>query len=168
MGAKVVALGRNAEALKNLQKGLSVFGSRLKTVQITGDIEKDAESIGPVDCYFDISPPEAVHSTHFQSCLKVLKPRGRVCIMGHFTEDVPLPFWKILKEGITIMGKWMYEANAARELVHMVEIGLLDLGRHTSKSFGLEDWKKAFEHASQNMRWGQQTIITPGASGSIR
>ena len=164
MGANVVALGRNAETLAILQKDLSEFGGRLKTVQMSGNAEKDAEAIGPIECYFDISPPEAAKSSHIRSCFTALKPRGRVCFMGSVADDYPFPMWKILAQSITMSGKFMYEANAARKLAKMVDNGLLKLDRYTGGSFPLEDWQQAFDHAKENMRWGQLTVLTSNHS----
>lgn len=164
MGARVVALGRNAAALQTLKSGLSEYGQRLKTVQMTGDIEADTKAIGPVDCYFDISPPAAATSTHIKSCFMALKPRGRVCLMGGIHEDIRIPHSKIYRENITITGKWMYERNAVQKILLMVETGILSISRHHSKSFALEQWNEAFEHAAENMRWGQLTYLTPSTS----
>ena len=162
MGARVVALGRNPEALQKLQTGLSEYGSRLKTVRMTGDIEADTKAIGPVDCYLDASPPEAGKSSHITSCFNALKPRGQMCIWGSM--QVLLEDSKILRQNITIRGKWMYERDAPRQLLKMVDAGLLKLDRCTTKSFDLEQWEEAFEHAKVNMRWGQLTALVPGGS----
>ena len=161
MGARVVALGRNSIALEALQKGLSDYGQRIKTVQITGDAEADAKAVGKVDCYFDISPPTAGTSTHIKSCFLALKPRGRVCLMGGIQGDVPIPHGKIYRENISITGKWMYERDAPGKLVKLVEAGLLNLDRTSSKSYPLEKWEEAIESAAQDARWGSSVCFTP-------
>ena len=161
MGAKVVALGRSLEALQALKTGLATYGDRLKIVQMTGDVEKDTRGIGPVDCYFDISPPAAAKSTHIRSCFQALKPRGRVCLMGGIHDDIAIPHGKIYRLNISIKGKWMYEPNAPGKLLQMVEAGVLDPSRHSSQAFSLDQWNEAFDNAAQNMRWGQLTYLTP-------
>jgi hypothetical protein len=49
---------------------------RVETVQLTGDVQTDAEALkrfGTVDAYIDFSPLTAAKSTHFKSCLVALK-----------------------------------------------------------------------------------------------
>lgn len=72
MGARVIAMGRNVEALKKIKKRCE----RVEIVPITGDVLKDSEalkSFGAVDAFFDISPPEAGKSTHIKSGILALK-----------------------------------------------------------------------------------------------
>ncbi len=72
MGARVIAMGRNVEKLERI-KGRS---ERIETVPITGDVQRDAaalKSFGPVDAFFDISPPEAGKSTHIKSGILALR-----------------------------------------------------------------------------------------------
>ena len=81
MGARVIAMGRNVEALDRIKKR----SKRIETVPITGDILKDSEalkSFGAVDAFFDISPPEAAKSTHIKSGILALK-RKLTSLVGH-------------------------------------------------------------------------------------
>lgn len=58
LGARVIAMGTNVEALERPEKR----SGRTETVPITGDILNDLEalkSFGAVDAFFNISPPEA-------------------------------------------------------------------------------------------------------------
>jgi D-arabinose 1-dehydrogenase-like Zn-dependent alcohol dehydrogenase len=55
MGAKVIAMGRNAEALAKLK----TLSGRIETVQITRNQEEEVAALqkfGPADAFFDISP----------------------------------------------------------------------------------------------------------------
>ncbi|CAM6126640.1 unnamed protein product [Calypogeia fissa] len=58
MGARVIAMGRNVEALKQLA---AINPRRVKTVLITGNVEAETNALrscfGAVDVFFDISPP---------------------------------------------------------------------------------------------------------------
>ena len=81
MGARVIAMGRNVEALERIKKR----SERIETVPITGDILKDSEALkrfGAVDAFFDISPPEAAKSTHIKSGILALK-RKLTSLVGH-------------------------------------------------------------------------------------
>ena len=77
MGARVVAMGRNMEALERL-KSFSLEG-RIRIVQNTGDVTADVKELtkdGPADVFFDISPGKAWNSSHFKSCAQALKRGG--------------------------------------------------------------------------------------------
>src|SRR2546423_11329993 len=65
MGARVIAAARNAESLKRL----AATHDRILTVQLTGDIETDAEALkqfGTVDAFQDWCPPTAAKTTHIK------------------------------------------------------------------------------------------------------
>lgn len=166
MGAgRVVAMGRNAEALQALRHGRE---DRVEAVQITGDIEMDAGQLlqaggGPADVYFDISPPQAAGSTHLASAFRALRRGARVSLMGGIMADVALPHAIIMHKDITIKGKWMYPREAIPELVRMVELGLLKLGSAAgiqAERYGLDDWEAAFQ-AAEASRFGRYVVLNP-------
>lgn len=161
MGANVVAMGRSTEGLQRLEKNLAEYGRRLKTVQITGDVEADTAAIGPVNCYLDLSPPVAANSSHIRSCFLALKPRGRVCLMGGIHGDLTIPHGKIYRQNIQITGKWMYERSAPRKILQMVENGLLRLDRTTIHTFGLEQLEEACDDAAGRIRPDELTVLIP-------
>ena len=92
MGAgTVIAMGRNEEALKRVQ---GVDPARVKTVKMTGNWETELEALkafGPVDAYFDISPPMAQNSSHFKAGILSLRRNGRASLMGGLLEDISIP-----------------------------------------------------------------------------
>jgi NADPH-dependent curcumin reductase CurA len=56
MGAKIIAMGRNKEALARI----AASSDRVRTMQITGDQAAETAALlerGPIDVFFDISPP---------------------------------------------------------------------------------------------------------------
>lgn len=105
MGAgRVIAMGRNADALSRLRTGRE---DRVETVQITGDVEADAArllALGPADVFFDISPPQAAGSSHIASAFRALRRGARVSLMGGIMDDVALPHAIIMHKDITIKG----------------------------------------------------------------
>lgn len=59
MGARVIALGRNLEALKTLASKSS-HPERVECVQLANDVPTDLKALqafGRIDAYLDISPP---------------------------------------------------------------------------------------------------------------
>lgn len=164
MGAgKVIAMGRNYEALQRLRKGRE---DKVETVQITGNVDKDAAELlrfGPADVYFDISPPQAAGSTHFTSAFGALKRGARVSLMGGIMGDVALPHAIIMHKDITIKGKWMYPMEAIPELVRMIEYGMLKFGSAAgikAERYKLDDWEEAF-NAAKSSKFGRYVVLNP-------
>lgn len=165
MGARVVAMGRNVEALERLKK-LSPEG-RITIVQNTGDVTTDLKGLtkdGPADVFFDISPGKAATSTHFKSCIQALRRGGRVSLMGAHRE-LSLPTQTIMLYDITVKGKWMYTKEDMRVMINMVETGYLKLGKagciETVGTFPLEQFDAAFDAAGKMSGPCLQTVIAP-------
>lgn len=165
MGARVVAMGRNVEALERL-KILSPEG-RIRIVQNTGDVAADVKELtkdGPADVFFDISPGKAVKSTHFKSCIQALRRGGRVSLMSVF-EELPLPVQTIMLYDITVKGKWMYEKKDIHSMIKMVETGYLKLGEaggiKTVGAFALDQFDAAFDAAAKMSGPCLQVVINP-------
>lgn len=164
MGARVIAMGRNIDALNRIRQ----ISDRIKTVPITGDVKTDLSALqtfAPIDAFFDISPPAAATSTHFKSAILALKHSGQVSLMGGIRDDVSIPHSVIVHRNLALKGKWMYEREDIRGLVKMIEVGLLKLGERAGIEvvgrFGLEDWDAAFKTAEENAVWGKEVLIAP-------
>ena len=164
MGARVIAMGRNTDILKNIAASYE----RVEAVQITGDVAADTKKLrefGTIDAMFDISPPEAVKSTHLKSGILALKHSGRVSLMGGIRGDIPIPHHAVMHNSLQLRGKWMYERDDIEALVKMIEIGVLKLGekdgvKHVG-TFKLENWEKAFDAAAENSGIGRVVVIAP-------
>lgn len=170
MGARVIAMGRNVaklDKLKTMHSSNPTFKGRVEVVPITGDIEQEATALrqaagGPIDAYFDISPPEATHSTHIKSAINTLRHSGRVSLMGGLSGDLSVPYTSIMHRDIQLKGKWMYEREDIVALIQMVKVGVLRLDNvEVVGEFGLEEWEKAFEVAAQHTDAGQVVVISP-------
>ena len=166
MGARVVAMGRNLEALKQLKSTLNA-ADRLTIVQNTGNILADVEALtkdGPADVFFDISPGKAIKSTHFKSCIQALRRGGRMSLMGAHVELL-LPTQTIMLYDLTIKGRWMYTKEDMRVMVNLVETGYLKLGKaggiKTVGIFPLEQFDAAFQAAADINGPCMQAVIIP-------
>jgi D-arabinose 1-dehydrogenase-like Zn-dependent alcohol dehydrogenase len=161
MGARVIAMGRNKQALERLKK----LGDRVETVQMVGDVEKEMAALkkfGKIDAFFDISPPAAQNSTHIKSCILSLRTEGRVSLMGGLLEDVPIPHRFIMRENISLIGKWMYYRHDIPAYIQMVETGLLKLDNiEIVGKYPLEQWKEAFDAAAENEGYGEVVLMAP-------
>ncbi|KAF2094098.1 alcohol dehydrogenase [Rhizodiscina lignyota] len=161
MGARVIAMGRNADALAKLKK----FDSRVETVQMVGDVEKEVAALkkfGRIDAFLDISPSQAQDSTHFKSCILSLRPEGRVSLMGGILGDLPLPHRFIMRFNITLKGKWMYYREDIPALIKLIEHGNLKLDHvKLIGTYPLEEWKEAFDVAADKTGLGEIVLLKP-------
>ncbi|KAI1329279.1 alcohol dehydrogenase [Xylariaceae sp. FL0255] len=164
LGARVIAMGRNAKALANAK---ALNPGRVETVQMTGDVETETAALkkfGPIDAFFDISPPEAADSTHFKSAILSLRHSGRISLMGGIKGDLAIPHRTIMRNDLTIRGKWMYSRADCLHFVKLLQTGVLDV-RNVAKIegiFKLEEWKEALDAAAERGgRLGQVVMFTP-------
>ncbi|KAK7755989.1 hypothetical protein SLS62_001931 [Diatrype stigma] len=166
LGARVIALGRNTEVLSRLKETFA----RVETVILSGDVEEDAKAIqafGPADAFIDISPTKASNAklTHITSALKSLRRHGRVSLMGGIAGDISIPYQLVMMNNIEIKGRWMYTRDEVREVVKLVETGLLKLGKsagHTVHGkFKLDEWQAALDTAANHDTWGSVVTFTP-------
>lgn len=171
LGARVVALGRNQETLAKVKEALSAIfpPGRLITAPILPEPEPQLAAIKTAlesfncpdgaDCFFDISPPFASKSAHFKASILSLRHSGRVSLMGGQLDDVPIPHMKVMHSNLSLRGKWMYERQDVRDLIKLVENGVvpLKLGKETdatTKAFKLEDWSDGFDFAADKQGMG--------------
>lgn len=168
MGANVIAMGRNEATLHSL---VEHFGARVKAVTITNDVGADTQALkkaasGPIDAVLEISPPAAAQSLHIKSAILALKKGGRVSIMGGIREDYGIPMNAVMRNDLSLKGKWMYEREDVKSLIRMVETGRLAIGERNGVKiegdFAFAEWEKAFDVASENARWDAQVIMKPG------
>ena len=167
MGARVLAMGRNAAELARIE---GIWGrGRVRGVRITGNVEEEVEALkrewGETDVFFDIAPPVAAGSSHVKSGILSLRHGGKVSLMGGKKNDEGIPYTVVMHKDIMIKGKWMYEPPAVRQMVKMVESGILGLkeedGVEVKGVYGLEEWDRAFTSAEENNRLGSVTAIMP-------
>ena len=167
MGAsRVVATGRNQAVLKELGRRL---GPRVRPLAMVGDEDADRSAIleaaaRPIDCVFDILPPQATPS-QVRAAVLAVRPNGRVALMGGvgFTsgEDLGLPYRWIMRNNIRIQGQWMCPRNAIPRMIDMVDAGLIDLSHREVTTFPLAEINAAIEHAANNPGPFAMTAVCP-------
>ncbi|KAI1213275.1 alcohol dehydrogenase GroES domain-containing protein [Annulohypoxylon truncatum] len=172
MGARVIAMGRNETALAELKK-LAEPG-RVETVKISGDVEEDFDALskfGPIDVYFDISPRPASTSSHIRAGIFALRAGGRMSLMGGIPGDISLPYWHISMNGLTIKGTFMNTSQQAKDLIKLLERGVLKIGTRAGMEvvgkFRLEDCEEAFNTAAAKGGPGKSVYFTPNEEWSV-
>lgn len=166
LGARVIAMGRNTAVLERL-KSLGEPG-RVESVPISGDVDTDSKALarfGPADVYLDISPPAAGKSSHIRAGFGAVRRGGRVSLMGGVRGDLEIPYYPSVVKGLTIKATFMYTRQQVKELIKMVERGVLKLGPkaglETVGSYRLGQWEEAFETASKEAGAGRSVYLKP-------
>jgi alcohol dehydrogenase len=167
MGAGcVVAPGRNQEMLTELQRR---FGSRLRTVSLSGDEDEDRDRMkqaapSPIDVVLDLLPPSA-GTTPVRAAAMTVRESGRIVLMGGVGmlggDDLALPYPWIMRNSITVRGQWMYPPQANTRLIELARSGLLDLNQFEVTEFALDDANKAIAHAADSNGRFTLTVIRP-------
>ncbi|KQR81791.1 alcohol dehydrogenase [Burkholderia sp. Leaf177] len=167
MGAAcVVAPGRNESVLADLKRR---FGDRVRTVKLSGNEDDDREHMrasapGPVDCVIDLLPPSATTTT-VRAAVMTVRPYGRVVLMGGVGmlggDGLDLPYPWIMRNDITVRGKWMYSPEAVTRMTGLIRAGLLDLGHFDVSAFSLADANEAVAHAAAHGGPFRMTVVRP-------
>ena len=164
MGAQVVAVGRNIDALKTLQNQFP----QIDVAQITGDMATDTttlQSFGTIDAVLDISPAQAKNSTHLTSCFNALKPYGRISLMGVIDSNIAIPYIMLMGKNATIKGQYMYRREDVEGLIKLAEAGILKLGKAGKSevvgSYKLEQVEEALGAAEQMKGVGKLVVFEP-------
>ena len=167
MGAScVIATGRNERALKDLAHR---FGSRVRTVKMVGDEEVDRRHMleaapAPIDCVLDLLPPAAT-ALQVRAALMTVRPYGRVVLMGGVGmaggAGLELDYAWLMRNCVTIIGKWMYPPDATPRMVALIRAGLVKLDDFEVKSFSLDDVNDAVAYAAVNSGPFKMTVLRP-------
>jgi alcohol dehydrogenase len=164
--ARVVATGRNERSLDDLARR---YGPRVRAAPMTGVEADDRRLIGelaagPIDCVLDFLPREASGSQVLAAVL-ALRPGGRAVLMGGVGRsggtDLELPYSWLMRNDITVRGKYMYPRDATARLVQVIRAGLIDLAQFDLTEFGLDDVNDAVDHAAANAGPLRLTVLRP-------
>ncbi|TNC13627.1 zinc-binding alcohol dehydrogenase family protein [Methylobacterium terricola] len=168
MGAAcIVAPGRNRAVLADLVRR---FGDRIRPVTLTGDEETDrarmrAAAPGPIDCVLDTLPP-SVGSPVVRAAVMSVRPGGQVVLMGGVGmlggDDLALPYPWIMRNDVTVRGKWMYPPDAVARLAGLIRAGLLRLEDYAVAEFPLAAANEAVAHAAGHGGPFRLTVLRPG------
>jgi alcohol dehydrogenase len=165
MGAAcVIAPGRNEAMLADL---VHRFGDRVRTVRLSGIEDDDRQRMqkaapGPIDCVLDIMPPSVGPAT-VRAAVMTVRPYGRVVLMGGVGmlggPGLELPYPWIMRNCITIHGKWMYPPEASIRIAGLIRAGLLRLDDFEVTAFGLDQANEAVAHAAANGGPFKMTVL---------
>ncbi|MHA3704725.1 zinc-binding dehydrogenase [Jatrophihabitans sp. YIM 134969] len=167
MGAgRVVAAGRNGAVLDRLADR---FGARVVPVRLTSDPDTDGAAIraaaaGPVDVVLDLLPPE-VDARVVRTAAMTVREFGRVVLMGGVGmlggDDLALPYPWLMRNSVTVRGRWMAPRTATGGLIRLVHAGLLDLAADDVTTFDLDAANDAVAHAAAHGGPFQRTVVLP-------
>jgi len=147
--ARVIAVGRNMAALEAVARA---GGSRVSTVTLTGDVQKDAGAVraasgGGAHMAFDMVG-QARDPKATLAALHSLRRRGRLVLMGSMTTELPIPYTTVMLNSWEILGQFMYPASAYRRLLDLLRSGLLDITPIRPRVYPLAALPEAMEAAA--------------------
>ncbi|QBD75237.1 alcohol dehydrogenase [Ktedonosporobacter rubrisoli] len=160
--ARVVALGRNEQALKDL---VNHFGERVRPVQLSGDEVLDNRYIqeaagGPIDCMLDLLGP-IKDSTPTRRAILALRPGGTAILMGGVEAEVDIPYKYLMRNSIVVRGQYTCPRHAPVLMAGLLRGGLLDLEPFTVHTFPLAQVNQAVQYAHEHGGPFQLTVLVP-------
>ena len=73
---------------------------------------------------------------------------------------MPLPLFDFVFKDLTMKGQWMYEPGAIRDMIKLMERGLLSFAHiKIAGKFGLSEWETAFDVAC-SMSFDEVTVMS--------
>ncbi|WAL64289.1 zinc-binding dehydrogenase [Amycolatopsis cynarae] len=151
--ARVIAPGRNEAMLAELERR---FGTRLRTVRLTGNEDEDRERMKEaapdgIDLVLDLLPP-AAPTTAVRAAAMTVREYGRVVLMGGVGmlggDPLALPYPWLMRNNVTVRGQWLCPREASPRLIELVKAGLLDLTGFAITEFALGQANEAVAHAA--------------------
>ena len=162
--SRVVATGRNAEALEALARR---HGPRVKPVVFSGEEARDREAMqaaacGPIDAVLDILPP-AADPAWARAAVMAVRMNGRAVLMGGVGMQggggLDLPYAWLMRNGVALYGQWMYPREAPSRLAAMIHAGLIDLSAYEVTTFPLDEANAAVAHAAEFAGPSRLTVL---------
>ena len=167
MGAGcVIAPGRNETVLAEL---VERFGPRLRAVTLSGEEDNDRERMqraapGAIDVVLDLLPPSA-GSRPVRTAVMAVRRHGRIVLMGGVGmlggDELTLPYPWIMRNDVTLRGKWVCTRDDALRMVGLIRGGLLPLNTYDVTEFALDKANEAVIHASAHKGPFKLTVIRP-------
>jgi alcohol dehydrogenase len=145
-----VAAGRNKEMLDQLMR---VGGSRVCSVALSGDVEKDTAALrsaarGRAHLAFDMVG-NAKDPNSALAALGALYRGGRIVLMGSSTAPVPINYLQVMFNNLEIIGNFMHVQNAYLPMLAVVCSGQLNLRPIGPRAFAFSDLERAMDAAGK-------------------
>ncbi|KAI1336763.1 hypothetical protein F5Y15DRAFT_418585 [Xylariaceae sp. FL0016] len=97
--------------------------------------------------------------------MNALRKRGRIALMGGLDGETRIPYFTAILKSLEFKARWMYTRKELRELVKLVETGVLKIGKsagHKVKGrYKLEQWETALQEAAKHSAFGEQVVFVP-------
>jgi alcohol dehydrogenase len=159
---KVVAVGRHQVTLDTL---VQLDPKRVISVAIAGNAE-DTEKVKAaadgadivLDCLGSVKTPEPV-----LACINALRPGGTAVFIGGVEAEIPLPYFRIMIQELTVKGAFMYPRHVPNDLLRMIAAGTLDLKTIKTHVFPLDSVNEAIAHAA-TLRGLEYSIVIPDSN----
>jgi alcohol dehydrogenase len=81
--------------------------------------------------------------------------------------DLALPYPWLMRNDITVRGKYMYPRAAVGRMVGPIRAGLIDLTKFDLTEFALDDANEAVAHSAANAGPRQLTVLRPNRGAAV-
>jgi alcohol dehydrogenase len=120
----------------------------------------------------DLLPREA-NASQVRAAAMTVRPGGRVVLMGGvgrpggaggsgaIAGDFALPYPWLMRNDITVRGKYMYPRDAVARMVRLVRAGLIDLSQFDLTEFALDAVNDAVAFAAGHAGPLRLTVLRP-------
>jgi len=132
-------------------------------VRVEGDLERDrgavAAAAGGADLVYDMlgNVPSFQPSA---AAIYALRHGGTAVLMGGVQAEINIPYAYVMQKEISIRGALMYPRCAPRDLLNMMEAGILDFSKLDVRCFSLGQINAALDHAERS-RGPSYTLLVP-------
>ena len=146
--SRVIAVGRNDEALKRLEE----LDDRVSIVRLSGDIGEDTKAITAIEKPHIVidAAGDVGNADVFLAAFGALRDEGTIIMMGGTRCDVPVSYSEVVRRRLNIKGSRMYRSQTMAEIWRLVQSGLIDLARVDVQTVGIDDPKTAIDLAARS------------------
>lgn len=153
---RVIAVGRDVDALKSLQ---ALDPRRVSIVPLSSSIDDDSKKIAALAADADYPKNEGAHlfidaiggattSDPTLACLTSLKRHGIAVFVGSVFSPLPINYMDVMLKRLEIRGSWMFSQDDFGDLIRLVASGVVDFNKINVHSFPLDQVNAAISKAS--------------------
>jgi alcohol dehydrogenase len=135
--SRVIAVGRNVDALKSLQ---ALDPRRVCIVPLGSSIDEDSKKIAALAAEADYPKNEGAHlfidaigaattPDPTLACLKSLRRHGIAVFVGSVFSPLLISYMDVMHKWLQIRGSWMCDIDAFGGLIRLVASGVVDLNK---------------------------------------
>lgn len=155
-GIKTLVAGTATDALR-LEKAQAFGAARTIAVDqedVVAVVDEETDGLG-VDVAFECAGAEA----SVRNCLSAIRPLGRYVQVGHFGQDLTVPWDHIAFRQLRVDGSVGYTRDTWDQTLRILKQGRLELGDVITHTLPLSDWRTGFDLVEEQQ--AVKVLLTP-------